>query len=107
MKQFFVIGNKASKSLSPLIFNYWFKKHKINANYSFVEVKKESFHKTLIKKIKDENVCGFNVTIPFKKNILKYVDNKNIHATKIGAVNCVTLGKKIKGTKKDLGGTMR
>ena len=101
MKQFFVIGNKASQSLSPLIFNYWFKKHKINANYSFVEVKKKSFNKILIKKIKDENICGFNVTIPFKKNILKYVDNKNIHAQKIGAINCVTLGKKIKGTNTD------
>ena len=101
MKQFFVIGNKASKSLSPTIFNHWFKKYKINANYSFVEVKKENFNKNISKKIKEENICGFNVTIPFKKNILKYIDNKNIHAQKIGAVNCVKVEEKIKGTNTD------
>ncbi len=101
MKQFFVIGNKTSKSLSPVIFNYWFKKYKINANYSVIEVKKENFNKTLIKKIKDKTTHGFNVTIPFKKIILKHVDSKNIHAQKIGAVNCVTVGKKTKGINTD------
>jgi shikimate dehydrogenase len=44
---------------------------------------------------------GLNVTIPFKKDIIKYLDNKNIHAQKIGAVNCVTVGKKIKGINTD------
>ena len=59
MKQFFVIGDKASKSLSPVIFNYWFKKYKVSAHYSFVEVTKENFNKTLTKKLKE------------KKNIFK------------------------------------
>ena len=27
MKEFFVIGNQTSSSLSPLIFNHWFKKY--------------------------------------------------------------------------------
>ena len=31
MKKFFVIGNKVSKSLSPTIFNYWFKKYNIDS----------------------------------------------------------------------------
>ena len=101
MKQFFVIGDKASKSLSPVIFNYWFKKYKVSAHYSFVEVTKENFNKTLTKKLKEKNIKGFNVTIPFKKNILKHVDSKTIHAQKIGAVNCVTVGKKIKATNTD------
>ena len=101
MKYFFVIGNKASKSLSPLIFNHWFNKYNIQAKYSFLEVVEQSFEKTLIKKIQDKKTSGFNVTIPFKKNILKYVDVKNIHAKKIGAVNCVTVGKKTKGTNTD------
>merc|ERR1711966_31908 len=37
----------------------------------------------------------------YKKDIIKYLDNKNIHAQKIGAVNCVTVGNKIKGINTD------
>ena len=101
MKNFFVIGDRASTSLSPLIFNHWFKKHNIRAKYSFLEVTKKNFDTEMVKKISDKKIQGFNVTIPFKKDIIKYLDNKNIHAQNIGAVNCVTIGNKIKGINTD------
>ena len=101
MKEFFVIGNQASKSLSPLIFNHWFKKYKIKAKYSYVEVSQAKFDETLIKKVQEKNTRGFNVTIPYKKKIFKHLNTKSLHAKKIGAVNCVTIGKKIKGTNTD------
>jgi shikimate dehydrogenase len=101
VKNFFVIGDQTSKSLSPLIFNHWFKKYNIQAKYSFLEVTKKNFNSEIVKKLNDKNTQGLNVTIPFKKDIIKYLDNKNVHAQKIGAVNCVTLGKKIKGTNTD------
>ena len=101
MRNFFVIGDRASKSLSPLIFNHWFKKYNIKAKYSFLEVTKKNFDIEIVKKLNNKNTCGFNVTIPFKKEIIKYLDNKNIHAQKIGAVNCVTVDKKTKGTNTD------
>ncbi len=101
MKKFFVIGSNASKSLSPLIFNYWFKKYKLDAKYSFVQTAEKDFGKTLTKQLKDKKVCGFNITIPFKKKIIKHVDFTNTHAKKIGAINCVSIGKKIKGTNTD------
>jgi len=101
MKHFFVIGNKTSKSLSPLIFNHWFKKYNIQAKYSFIEVTKLNFDKILTKKIKDKKTHGINVTTPFKKNILKHLDSKSVHAKNIGAVNCVTINKKIKGENTD------
>ena len=101
MKNFFVIGDKASKSLSPLIFNYWFKKYNIKAKYSFLEVTKKNFDSEIVKKLSDKNTQGLNVTIPFKKDIIKYLNIKNVHAKKIGAVNCVTVGNKIKGTNTD------
>ena len=101
MKNFFVIGDQASKSLSPLIFNHWFKKYNIQAKYSFLEVTKKNFNSEIVKKLNDKKTQGFNVTIPFKKDIIKYLDNKNIHAQKIGAVNCVTVGNKIKGINTD------
>ncbi len=101
MKEFFVIGNQASKSLSPLIFNHWFKKYKIKAKYSYVEVSQAKFDQTLIKKIQEKNTRGFNVTIPYKKKVLKHLNTKNVHAKNIGAVNCVTISKKIKGMNTD------
>jgi shikimate dehydrogenase len=101
MKNFFVIGDQASKSLSPLIFNHWFKKYNIQAKYSFLEVTKKNFNSEIFKKLNDKKTQGLNITIPFKKDIIKYLDNKSVHAQKIGAVNCVTVGKKIKGTNTD------
>ena len=101
MRNFFVIGDQASKSISPLIFNHWFKKYNIQAKYSFLEVTKKNFDIEIVKKLNNKNTRGFNVTIPFKKEIIKYLDNKNIHAQKIGAVNCVTVDKKTKGTNTD------
>ena len=101
VKNFFVIGDQASKSLSPLIFNHWFKKYNIRAKYSFLEVTKKNFDNEIVKKLNDKSTEGLNVTIPFKKDIMKYLDNKNVHAKKIGAVNCVTVGNKIKGTNTD------
>ena len=101
MKKFFVIGERASKSLSPLIFNHWFKKYNIQARYSFLEVTKKKFDIEIVKKLSDKNTKGLNITIPFKKNIIKYLDNNNVHAQKIGAVNCVSVNKKIKGTNTD------
>ena len=82
MKNYFVIGNKVSKSLSPTIFNHWFKKYKINARYSFVEVNKKNFHKVMLNKLNETNVAGFNVTTPFKKDILELLNTTNIHAKK-------------------------
>ena len=45
MKKFFVVGNRSSKSLSPLIFNYWFSKYKIKAKYGFIETDMKNFKK--------------------------------------------------------------
>ncbi|MDA9620714.1 shikimate dehydrogenase [Pelagibacteraceae bacterium] len=101
VKNFFVIGDQASRSLSPLIFNHWFKKYNIQAKYSFLEVTKKNFDSEIIKKLSNKKTQGLNITIPFKKDIIKYLDNKNIHAQKIGAVNCVTVGNKIKGINTD------
>ena len=43
---------------------------------------------------------------PIKK-ILKHLNTKNVHAKNIGAVNCVTVGKKIKGMNTDWQGVLR
>ena len=101
MKKFLVIGNNTSKSLSPIIFNYWFKKYKIKAKYSFLEVNKKSFDKQLKLIFKNKDVAGLNITIPYKQKIIKYLDSLDKDSKKINAVNCVSIGSKIRGINTD------
>ena len=42
IKKFGIIGNPIKHSLSPVLHNYWFKKYKIDANYSIIDVKDEN-----------------------------------------------------------------
>ena len=86
----YVIGSSVSKSMSPLIFNYWFKKTNINAEYVYKEIETKNFEKEISQILADDNVFGFNVTIPFKELIFKKLNNVEQHATTIGAVNCVS-----------------
>ena len=90
MKKALVIGSHASQSLSPLIFNYWFKKHNINAYYGFKEIKPHNFEKEILGVLNDEDLCGFNVTMPFKELIKEKIHTLDRHSKKIGAVNMVS-----------------
>lgn len=89
-KKALVVGSHVSESLSPIIFNYWFKKYKINASYSFKEIKPQNFEEEIKYIFADESLAGFNITIPFKELIINKVDSLNKHSFKIGAVNCVS-----------------
>ena len=101
MKKLYVVGNRASKSLSPTIFNYWFKKYNIKASYGYLELTENSFHKKIKEILEKKEILGLNVTIPFKNKIIKHLDKIDAHAKKIGAVNCVTNKKTISGTNTD------
>ena len=89
-KKAFVIGTHVSKSLSPLIFDYWFRKHDINATYTFKEIKPKTFNEEIKLILDDEEVVGFNVTIPFKGLLGDKVDTLEEDARTIGAINCVS-----------------
>tara|TARA_Y100001936_G_C16043037_1_gene652855 strand:+ start:759 stop:1544 length:786 start_codon:yes stop_codon:yes gene_type:complete len=101
MKKLFVIGNRTSKSLSPDIFNYWFKKYNINAHYGFLETSNKKFDKLIKEKLSDKNTIGLNITIPFKKSIIKYADILDRHSKTINAVNCISIKNKIKAINTD------
>ena len=101
MKKLYVVGNKVSKSLSPTIFNYWFKKYNIQASYGYLELSEKNFHKKIKEVLEKKDTFGLNVTTPFKKKIIKHLGKIDAHAKKIGAVNCVTNNKTVNGTNTD------
>ena len=101
MKKLYVVGNRTSKSLSPTIFNYWFKIYNIKASYGYLELTEKNFHKKINEVLKRKDTLGLNVTIPFKNKIIKHLSKIDGHAKKIGAVNCVTNKKTLYGTNTD------
>ncbi len=104
MKKYFVIGNPIEHSLSPKLHNYWIKENKINANYAKLLLNNDALKET-ISKIKEDIIAGINVTIPFKKSIIPYVDVLSPEANETQSVNTVfKQDKKIIGHNTDIGG---
>ena len=89
-KSFGIIGNPAKHSLSPLLHNYWFKKYKIEANYSILETEEKNL-KNIVKKIKNKSLNGVNVTLPYKQKIINYSDKIINDAEVTGSVNTLLL----------------
>ena len=89
IKKIFVIGSNVKKSLSPNIFKHWFFIKKVKAQYTHKQIKPELFEKDIKKILNDKYIVGFNVTIPYKEEVIKNLDKLEIHAKKIGAVNLV------------------
>ena len=89
MKKYLVIGNPIEHSLSPAIHNYWMKKH--NLTDSIYEKRKveEKNLKNIINEIKDENLAGVNVTVPFKKLIIPFLDELDSTAEETKSVNTI------------------
>ena len=76
-KKAYVVGTNVSTSLSPEIFNYWFKKHKINAEYGYIEIKEENFDREIKSILKNKDLVGLNITMPYKEKILPYLTKIN------------------------------
>jgi len=104
MKKYLIIGNPISHSLSPKIHNYWFRKNKIKAHYEKKLISSEEIE-DIIKSIKNEKIFGVNVTVPFKQEVIKYLDNLSPLAETTNSVNTVYMkNKKIYGDNTDVVG---
>ena len=104
MKKYLVIGNPIEHSLSPKLHNYWIKNNNIDAIY---EKKKldENDLEYLILKIKDKTINGINVTVPFKKAVIPYLDKLTTESENTQSVNTIYLeNDKIIGNNTDING---
>ncbi len=102
MKKYLVIGNPINHSLSPKLHNYWIKKSNLDAIYEKLEVNSDKLEE-LVDKVKEKKLCGLNVTVPFKKNIIPYLDKLSKEASETQSVNTICLdGNKTVGHNTDI-----
>jgi len=88
MKKYLVIGNPIEHSLSPKLHNYWIKKNNLDAVYDKKRLD-ESDIKGIINEVKNGKVDGINVTVPFKKSVIPFLDKLTPLANETHSVNTI------------------
>ena len=96
MRVFGLIGYPLSHSFSPGYFSQKFKKEGIeDAGYQLFPI--ETIDKLTELLSSDLNICGLNVTIPYKQQVLPFMDEIDETAGFIGAVNTICVLRTSKG----------
>ncbi len=104
MKKYLVIGNPIEHSLSPVLHNYWIRKNNITAIYEKKKLNEVDLE-GLVYKIRKKELHGINVTVPFKKSIIPYLDDLSYESKSTQSVNTVYLKEnKIIGHNTDIFG---
>jgi shikimate dehydrogenase len=85
-----LIGKSLSHSFSKSYFTAKFERENLNASYDNLEFNTESELVEIWPELSSQ-YNGFNITIPYKKILLSYLDELDIHAEKIGAINCIAI----------------
>ena len=89
MKKYLVIGNPIDHSLSPKLQNWWLKENNIDATYDKIKLEIHEIKK-FIQEIKKQKVAGCNVTVPFKKTVIPFLDKLSPEAEQTQSVNTIT-----------------
>jgi len=108
MKKYLVIGNPVEHSLSPQLHNYWIKKNNIDAVYDKRQLN-ESDIEGIIAEVKNGKIDGINVTVPFKKSVIPFLDKLTPLANETRSVNTIYKEKEngidtVVGDNTDVGG---
>lgn len=90
MKTFGIIGYPLSHSISPLLHTKVFDKAGITADYRKFEILPQNFEQQVVL-LKKAGHSGFNVTMPYKSEIIRYVDALDRQAELTGAVNTIKM----------------
>jgi shikimate dehydrogenase len=102
MKKYLVIGDPIDHSLSPRLHNYWFKENNIDAVYEKKKVKQSDLE-GIISEMRMGKIDGINVTVPFKKSVIPFLDKIEI-PKKTQSVNTIYIEKNnITGLNKIVG----
>jgi len=90
MKKYFVIGDPIEHSLSPKLHNYWLRENKIDGIYDKKRVNEKDLE-SIVLEVKKKKINGINVTVPFKKAVIPYLDGLSAEANQTQSVNTIIL----------------
>ncbi|MDE5707324.1 MAG: shikimate dehydrogenase, partial [Alistipes sp.] len=105
MRRYGLIGFPLGHSRSAAYFTEKFARERIEGcRYDLFELDTIEKLPGLLERMPE--LCGFNVTIPYKRQILPFLDDLSEEARRIGAVNCVrrTSGGQLVGYNTDAAG---
>lgn len=91
MKYSALIGNPVGHSVSPSMFKFISESKKIEYEHLKINVKNKEKLKESIDAMKTLGFCGFNITIPYKIDVAKYMDEIDESAYTIKSVNTVLI----------------
>ena len=86
-----VVGFPISHSLSPTIHNFYLKKYKINGTYEAFAIPNENFEESIKNLVDQQQLSGFNITIPHKEKIYNLCSHLSKTAQITKAVNTVII----------------
>ena len=103
MKRYGLIGHPLKHSQSRFYFNEKFEYEGLDCLYQHFDIRTLDELHDIMAKYPD--LCGFNVTIPYKESIIPLLDEMDATAKEVGAVNVVTITNgKLKGYNTDVYG---
>lgn len=82
------MGWPVSHSLSPRLHGYWLNEYGVNGSYEPLAAPPENFAR-MMRMLSDDGFAGANVTVPYKEEALKYIDEIDGQARRTGAVNTI------------------
>lgn len=89
MQKFGLIGFPLSHSFSKGYFTEKFKREGIEASYDNYPIEQIGLLRGVVSGT--PGLCGLNVTIPYKEQVLNYLDELDEEASLIGAVNTIVI----------------
>ena len=90
MKKYLVIGNPIEHSLSPKLHNRWLKENNIDGIYEKKKIVKDEI-KNIVNEVRNNKITGINVTVPFKKEVIPYLDQLSEESLITQSVNTIYL----------------
>lgn len=101
MQKYGLIGYPLKHSFSIGYFNEKFRSEGIDAEYVNFEIPQITDFREIIES--NPNLCGLNVTIPYKEQVIPFLDALDPDTAKIGAVNVIKIIRQPKGKVKLVG----
>ena len=101
MQKYGLIGYPLGHSFSRNFFNQKFEAENIDAQYLNFEIPTIKDFKSVLKE--NPELHGMNVTIPYKEQVIPYLDELDKDTAQIGAVNVIKIIRQAKGKVKFVG----